>query len=325
MKNFKSLAGVSVMAVSLGSVAGVYAADSTQLSVEVTPGTLTVDITDGTGATVASPAITMSGTTAAFSDQTSTGTLGTASEQIVVSNPTDTEAWDVTIAATEGATYSRWMGAVTADPLTSASGTGTVSGTGTAITGSGTSFTTELAVGDQFTVGGEDRIVAEITSDTALTLRNAFTSDPSASAFTFIGCPQTLGVRTKAGFDINSNGALDTGECRYYMDYNETNAAGNAFLNVDASSGSGTTKYIATINPADGSISGETADPTGVSTNATATDYVEGTTDSITIFSADGTADDYNVYLMRGATLTQNVPAMQEADTYTIDLTLTVS
>lgn len=63
-----------------------------------------------------------------------------------------------------------------------AAGTGTVSGTGTAITGSGTTFTS-YAVGDILVVSGERRKITEITSDTALTIEEAFTSDPSGDSF----------------------------------------------------------------------------------------------------------------------------------------------
>lgn len=64
-------------------------------------------------------------------------------------------------------------------------GTGTVSGTTTTITGSGTSFTTDLSVGDVLIVGSERRTVTKITSDTALEIDSAFDTAPSASAYSF--------------------------------------------------------------------------------------------------------------------------------------------
>lgn len=69
--------------------------------------------------------------------------------------------------------------------LTDEVGTGTVSGVGTAITGSGTAFTTDLSVGDTLVVGAERKVITAITSDTALTIEEAFTVDPSGSAYSF--------------------------------------------------------------------------------------------------------------------------------------------
>lgn len=70
----------------------------------VSSGSLSVDIVDGAGSPVASPSVTFSALNYSFSSQTSTGTLGTASEKIRVSNTTATATWTLTIAATSGAT-----------------------------------------------------------------------------------------------------------------------------------------------------------------------------------------------------------------------------
>jgi len=70
-------------------------------------GVLAVDIVDGTGTPVASPAVTMPASGYLFTCDNSVGTLGTASERIEISNFTATAAWTVTIAATSGAT-SNW-------------------------------------------------------------------------------------------------------------------------------------------------------------------------------------------------------------------------
>ncbi|MCC7356825.1 MAG: hypothetical protein IT410_04430 [Candidatus Doudnabacteria bacterium] len=77
------------------------------------------------------------------------------------------------------------LGIGTADPsakiaVAGSSGIGTgniTSSSGTSVTGTGTSFTTELEVGDQITVNGQARIVASISTDTALTTTVAF--DPA--------------------------------------------------------------------------------------------------------------------------------------------------
>ena len=56
-------------------------------------------------------------------------------------------------------------------------GTGTISSSGTTVTGVGTSFTTELAIGDLITAGGQTRTVASITNNLSLT------TGPTASPF----------------------------------------------------------------------------------------------------------------------------------------------
>ena len=220
MKSMKKLlAGGALVALSLGMFSGTYAADSSELSVAVSAGTLSVDITDDSGTTVATPTVTMSGVTSGFGDQTTTGTLGVSGQRIAVFNPTDTETWSVTIAATTGAT-AVWQGAT------------------------------------------------------------------------------------------------------YSFDFNEpTPVAGDGSLTVDPSVG---TAEKAVINPADGSFSSLTASPTGI-TLGTSDVFEQGTTDSITVFTAGATADDYAVHTLTGVSLSQNVPSGQEADTYTLDLTLTVS
>jgi len=63
-------------------------------------------------------------------------------------------------------------------------GTGTISSSSTAVTGSMTVFTTELKVGYFIGAGTEFREVTAITDNTHLTLSTAFTSNLSASAFT---------------------------------------------------------------------------------------------------------------------------------------------
>jgi len=64
-------------------------------------------------------------------------------------------------------------------------GTGTISGTTNVITGSGTTFTADLSVGDVLIVGAERRTVTKITSDTELEVDSAFDTPPSASAYSF--------------------------------------------------------------------------------------------------------------------------------------------
>ena len=63
-----------------------------------------------------------------------------------------------------------------------AAGAGTVSATGAAATGVGTTFT-GYTVGDALVVGAEARLIIAIASNTAMTLASGFTVDPSASVY----------------------------------------------------------------------------------------------------------------------------------------------
>jgi hypothetical protein len=66
-------------------------------------------------------------------------------------------------------------------------GTGTITSSGTTVTGSGTAvFQSQLQIGDRITVSGQTRTVNAITSNTALTVDSAFAPDITpATAFTF--------------------------------------------------------------------------------------------------------------------------------------------
>jgi hypothetical protein len=80
-----------------------------------------------------------------------------------------------------------------------AAGTGTVSGTGTAITGTGTTFT-NYVIGDVLVVNTERRVITEITSDTALVIKSAFTTDPSGDTFSV-----AEQANAKIFFDVSTN------------------------------------------------------------------------------------------------------------------------
>lgn len=110
----RSAKSIAVGAAALVLVAGtpVLAANNSSFSQTINAGTLNTDITDASRVTVASPAITMSAVTFSFDCQAggsaSSGTFGTNTERIYVSNPDAADAgWTLTMAATSGAT-TRW-------------------------------------------------------------------------------------------------------------------------------------------------------------------------------------------------------------------------
>lgn len=71
-------------------------------SVDVSDGTINVDIVDESGVSVVSPSAQLGSITYSFKDQSTTGVLGTPTEKIRLNNPTDVSTWSVTIAATDG-------------------------------------------------------------------------------------------------------------------------------------------------------------------------------------------------------------------------------
>ncbi len=66
-----------------------------------------------------------------------------------------------------------WNGGASGADSVELTGTAGISSTGIVLTGTGTDFTTELAVGDKFTVGAEYLTVGSITTSTALTVATA--------------------------------------------------------------------------------------------------------------------------------------------------------
>ncbi len=68
----------------------------------------------------------------------------------------------------------------------SVTGTGTISSSGTTVTGSSSAFNTQLAIGDTITASGQTRIITAIASATSLTTDTAFSPVISAgTSFTF--------------------------------------------------------------------------------------------------------------------------------------------
>lgn len=102
------------LAASLLVVAGAYAATtkSSNFTQTIGAGTLSVDIVNGSYATVGSPSVSMGAYTFSFNCGTSTGTFGSASEQIYVQNPDAADdGWTLSVAAS--AATSTWSSAGT--------------------------------------------------------------------------------------------------------------------------------------------------------------------------------------------------------------------
>ena len=98
---------ISVWLIGFSSVT--FAAPTPTLTQIITAGVLSTDILDATGIPVASPTVTMTSKAYAFNCQTganaSTGLLGTNTQRVYVNNPGGANnGWNLTMAATAGAT-----------------------------------------------------------------------------------------------------------------------------------------------------------------------------------------------------------------------------
>ncbi len=118
--------GILLSAMTLTSIAGVYAAATSNFTLTVNPGTLSVDIVDGSYVTVGSPTIALGAVDAWFWCQSATGTFGTASQVIYVKNPDAADnGWAVSLAASSPTAV--WDSAVDID-FNDAGGSGCTDG-----------------------------------------------------------------------------------------------------------------------------------------------------------------------------------------------------
>ncbi len=111
-------------------------------------GSLTVDVVDSGGIPVASPSFSFSAKTFDWTAQSSTATLGTASQKIRVTNTTATPGWTLSIAATAGPTTLWTSGSDTYDfNGSSANGRLQVNASSSTITPQGGCATTGISKG----------------------------------------------------------------------------------------------------------------------------------------------------------------------------------
>lgn len=105
----------------------VWAASTSSFTQTINAGTLSTDIVDASYASVSSPAVAMNAVTFSFACQTATGTFGTATQNIYVSNPDAADSgWTLTLAAS--ATTDIWDSAGTDFDFNDSSGTGCTDG-----------------------------------------------------------------------------------------------------------------------------------------------------------------------------------------------------
>ena len=180
----KLLAFAAVLAVAGTSAPAAYAAltATSTLSQTITAGTISTDIRDGSNVVVGSPSFAMNATTISTSQQSATGTFGTASQRISVDNPGGANAgWTLTLCATVpgtgvwtsgGNTYA-YNGSVSTGRLTIDPSVGTLTartGVNTNISkGTSASFTGSAAITLLSAAAGADDIWNGYLTGVALT------------------------------------------------------------------------------------------------------------------------------------------------------------
>jgi len=223
MNKFTKVAAsaLAIVGVALSLTTVTYAANNTNVTQTINSGTLVTDIRDASRVTVASPTFAMAGTTFSFNCQTTTGTIGSASQRLYVDNPGAANAgYTLTLAATAGAT----------------------------------------------------------------------------------------GLWNNAGVSQS-------------FDFNDPTTAGcTDGADADAKGGQ------LTVNPAAATLTADCSSctVTGI-TKGTATAYSQAVTDSVTLLTAAAGSDDVGRWYLTGIGLSQAIPGEQPNDSYTINLTATVT
>lgn len=158
-------------------------------------GTLTADIVDSGGTTVASPSVTFSAATFNFdSVQTPTGTLGVSAQKIRVSNTTGTAAWTMSVAATSGPTTLWTTGSITYDfNSTAANGRLTVNPSTATITPQGGCSSTGISLGSSTSYN------QGVTDSITLATASGSTQTGCYWDFTGIGLTQDIPAKQSAG------------------------------------------------------------------------------------------------------------------------------
>lgn len=98
-KELMKIIALAIVIVMPLAIRNVEAANTPQFNQTINEGTKSVDIVDAGDVPVTSPSVSFSSANFSFSTQDTTGTLGTASQKIRISNPTATATWTVNLAA----------------------------------------------------------------------------------------------------------------------------------------------------------------------------------------------------------------------------------
>ncbi|MFH0820501.1 MAG: hypothetical protein V1908_01880 [Candidatus Peregrinibacteria bacterium] len=104
LKKTLTLSAVATFILALMQAGVVLASSNARFSQTISDGVQSVDVVNTTGTPVGSPAVSFNSLAFSFDSQTATGTLGAVDQKIRVFNPTGDTTWNVSLAATSGAT-----------------------------------------------------------------------------------------------------------------------------------------------------------------------------------------------------------------------------
>lgn len=204
-------AGIILGAMALSTVVWVYAATS-NFTLTISAGSLSVDIVDGSYVTVGSPSVALDSVTAGFGCQAATGILGTVSQVIYVKNPDAADnGWAVSIAGS--ATTAVWDSAGTDIDFNDAGGSGctdggdadSVGGQMTIDPSGGTLATGQcLSCGTSNITKGSSASFSEGTTDSITLLTGASGSDDFGDwKLTGVDISQTIPAEQSAATDYD--------------------------------------------------------------------------------------------------------------------------
>lgn len=205
---FTAFLTAALLITGAGTTAYVLAASTSEFSQTISEGTLSVDFVDSSLDSVASPSVTMGGITFSFDTQDSNGQLGTDSERILASNPTETPSWTVTIAASastdlwENAGSDKFFDFNDSDGYTDGSDTDDYGGQMTIDPTTGTITGVDGCATDNVTKGSSDSF-AEGTTD-SITIMSADASAPTECRFYFVGAADNVTQKIPASQGVDT-------------------------------------------------------------------------------------------------------------------------
>lgn len=197
------------------------AAPASDLTQNITAGTLTVDILDASRVAVASPSVSLSAKSFSFTCQSggsaSTGTLGSNAQRLYAINPgaATPNGWNITIAATSGATAT-WnnTGATKKFDFNDAGSSGCTDGADADTVGgqltidpSVSTLTTDCAscTSTGVTKGSSTAFVEGTTNSVTLLTASSGASNPFRGYLTGVGLSQTIPAeqQTDSTYSLN--------------------------------------------------------------------------------------------------------------------------
>lgn len=211
-RRIKYLLAVVGLSVVFNAPQAAMAANNSTFNQTINAGVLSTDILNASQATVASPSVTMGAKGFSFSCQSgggaSTGTFGTSSERIYVTNPDGADnGWTLTLGATSGATAVWTAGAETFDfndggasGCTDGADSDAKGGQLTVNPSAGTITTDCTSCTATNVTKGSSTAYAEGTTDSVTLLNAAAGSDDIWRGYlTGVGLSQTIPAETAAG------------------------------------------------------------------------------------------------------------------------------